>query len=170
MERRKSPRDAVVFRDKQLVVTRTFRPDGLRLVGAVDASNVEGVIGVLDSSFDGDASGRELHLDLTRLEFSDVSGIRALVVDPTVYEQLVQVLGGVGRSRVLRALVRYAISRDDEKGAARVIDEKNVPWPGTVADACTASSSARAAPLRQIDPRRGALLVDFISHSFQQNS
>ena len=51
----------------------------------------------------------------------------ALVVDPTVYEQLVQVLGGVGRSRVLRALVRYAISRDDEKGAARVVDDKNVP-------------------------------------------
>jgi phospholipid/cholesterol/gamma-HCH transport system substrate-binding protein len=51
----------------------------------------------------------------------------ALVVDPTVYEQLVQVLGGVGRSRVLRALVRYAISRDDEKGTARVVDEKNVP-------------------------------------------
>jgi len=51
----------------------------------------------------------------------------ALVVDPTVYEQLVQVLGGVGRSRVLRALVRYAISRDEGKGTARVIDEKNVP-------------------------------------------
>lgn len=51
----------------------------------------------------------------------------ALVVDPTVYEQLVQVLGGVGRSRILRALVRYAISHDDEKGAARVVDDKNVP-------------------------------------------
>ncbi len=51
----------------------------------------------------------------------------ALVVDPTVYEQLVQVLGGVGRSRILRALVRYAISRDDEKSAGRVVDEKNVP-------------------------------------------
>ena len=51
----------------------------------------------------------------------------ALVIDPTVYEQLVQVLGGVGRSRILRALVRYAISRDDEKGAGRVVDEKNVP-------------------------------------------
>ncbi len=79
MERRKNQRDAVVFRDKQLVVTRTYRPDGLRLVGAVDASNVEGVTGVLDSSFEGDGQGRELHLDLTRLEFSDVSGIRALV-------------------------------------------------------------------------------------------
>jgi phospholipid/cholesterol/gamma-HCH transport system substrate-binding protein len=51
----------------------------------------------------------------------------ALVMDPTVYEQLVQVLGGVGRSRILRALVRYAISRDDEKTAARVVDDKNVP-------------------------------------------
>lgn len=51
----------------------------------------------------------------------------ALVVDPTVYEQLVQVLGGVGRSRVLRALVRYAITRDDDKTAARVVDDKNVP-------------------------------------------
>ncbi len=52
----------------------------------------------------------------------------ALVVDPTVYEQLVQVLGGVGRSRILRALVRYAISRDDDKSVGkRVIDEKNVP-------------------------------------------
>jgi phospholipid/cholesterol/gamma-HCH transport system substrate-binding protein len=51
----------------------------------------------------------------------------ALVVDPTVYEQLVQVLGGVGRSRILRALVRYAISRDEEKGTARIVDENNVP-------------------------------------------
>lgn len=51
----------------------------------------------------------------------------ALIVDPTVYEQLVQVLGGVGRSRILRALVRYAISRDDDKSAARVVDDKNVP-------------------------------------------
>jgi phospholipid/cholesterol/gamma-HCH transport system substrate-binding protein len=51
----------------------------------------------------------------------------ALVVDPTVYEQLVQVLGGVGRSRILRALVRYAISRDEDKSAARVVDDKNVP-------------------------------------------
>ncbi len=51
----------------------------------------------------------------------------ALVVDPTVYEQLVQVLGGVGRSRILRALVRYAISRDEDKSVGRVVDEKNVP-------------------------------------------
>ncbi len=51
----------------------------------------------------------------------------SLIMDPTVYEQLVQVLGGVGRSRVLRALVRYAISRDGEQGVARVVDADNVP-------------------------------------------
>ena len=75
------------------------------------------------------------HLDAASGDLAAMTGymkagqgtLGALVVDPTVYEQLVQVLGGVGRSRILRALVRYAISRDDEKGAGRVVDEKNVP-------------------------------------------
>src|SRR5262249_33572928 len=49
--------------------------------------------------------------------------IGALVKDPTVYEQLVQILGGVGRSRLLRALVRFAISRDVEPVRGRVVDE-----------------------------------------------
>jgi phospholipid/cholesterol/gamma-HCH transport system substrate-binding protein len=49
----------------------------------------------------------------------------ALVQDPTVYEQLVTILGGVERSRVLRMLVRYAISKDDVKeGQQRVVDTK----------------------------------------------
>ena len=79
LERRRKPRaaDRVVFRDSQLVVTRTFRPPGLRLVGAVDASNVEALKDVLAAA---PADGAvEVHLDLTRLEFSDVSGIRAVV-------------------------------------------------------------------------------------------
>jgi phospholipid/cholesterol/gamma-HCH transport system substrate-binding protein len=44
----------------------------------------------------------------------------ALVQDPTVYEQLVTILGGVARSRVLRALVRFAISSSDTKVARHV--------------------------------------------------
>jgi phospholipid/cholesterol/gamma-HCH transport system substrate-binding protein len=64
---------------------------------------------------------------MTRYMKAGQGTLGALVMDPTVYEQLVQVLGGVGRSRILRALVRYAISRDDEKSTARVVDEKNVP-------------------------------------------
>lgn len=35
--------------------------------------------------------------------------VGALLVDPTVYERLVTILGGIERSRVLRAVVRYAI-------------------------------------------------------------
>ena len=50
----------------------------------------------------------------------------ALVQDPTVYEQLVTILGGVGRSRVLRALVRYAISKSETKEARKVSE----PPPG----------------------------------------
>jgi len=44
----------------------------------------------------------------------------ALLQDPTVYEQLVTILGGVGRSRVLRALVRYAISKDESREAKKL--------------------------------------------------
>lgn len=35
--------------------------------------------------------------------------IGALLVDPTVYERLVTILGGIERSRILRAVIRYAI-------------------------------------------------------------
>jgi phospholipid/cholesterol/gamma-HCH transport system substrate-binding protein len=52
----------------------------------------------------------------------------SLIVDPTVYEQLVNVLGGVQRSRILRAVVRYAISRDEGKRAGKEI---NTPELGT---------------------------------------
>jgi anti-anti-sigma factor len=78
-DRRRSARNEVVFRDKQLVVTRTFRPEGLRLVGSVDASNVDGLTHVLETSFTEDGGDHAVHIDLTRLEFTDVSGIRALV-------------------------------------------------------------------------------------------
>jgi phospholipid/cholesterol/gamma-HCH transport system substrate-binding protein len=44
------------------------------------------------------------------------------IIDPVAYQQLVTILGGVSRSRVLRALVRYAITQDDGQGTARVVD------------------------------------------------
>jgi phospholipid/cholesterol/gamma-HCH transport system substrate-binding protein len=66
--------------------------------------------------------------DMTRYVKSGQGTVGALIVDPTIYDQLVSVLGGIGRSRILRALVRYAIARDDEPGNAhRVVDRKNVP-------------------------------------------
>lgn len=43
----------------------------------------------------------------------------ALLVDPSVYEDLKMVLGNVERNRALRALVRYSIRRDETTGTVR---------------------------------------------------
>lgn len=79
MERRRSSsnRDHA-YQDKQLVVTATVRPVGLRFVGAVDTSNVEAVRRVLDTTLK-QHPDVDVHIDVSGLEFADVSGIRALV-------------------------------------------------------------------------------------------
>jgi phospholipid/cholesterol/gamma-HCH transport system substrate-binding protein len=46
--------------------------------------------------------------------------IGALLVDPSVYEDLKVVLGNVERNDVLRALVRYSIKQDERKPAVQV--------------------------------------------------
>ncbi len=46
----------------------------------------------------------------------------ALLVDPSVYEDMKLVLGNVQRNDVLRALVRYSIKQDEAKPAAVVQD------------------------------------------------
>jgi phospholipid/cholesterol/gamma-HCH transport system substrate-binding protein len=72
--------------------------------------------------------------------------IGALIMDPTIYDQLVSVLGGIGRSRILRALVRFAIARDDERGVAqRVIDERNIPHVKAPPRSAVAAPPARPA-------------------------
>jgi anti-anti-sigma factor len=84
MQRRKKGTDrrrgssGEAYRDKQLVIWRIARPSGLRLVGEVDAFNVGRVAEILASSLNGQ-SGRDVHIDLSLLEFVDVSGVRALV-------------------------------------------------------------------------------------------
>ena len=68
--------DGPLYADKHLVVTRTETPFGLRFAGEIDISNSDAVGQVLRAIFpDGDSP----HLDLSRLSFCDVSGIRALV-------------------------------------------------------------------------------------------
>jgi phospholipid/cholesterol/gamma-HCH transport system substrate-binding protein len=54
----------------------------------------------------------------------------ALVQDPTVYEQLVTILGGVARSRILRALVRFAISKSEQHEAQHLQAKQPAPPPG----------------------------------------
>ncbi|HEY8038608.1 MAG TPA: MlaD family protein [Polyangiaceae bacterium] len=46
--------------------------------------------------------------------------IGALLVDPTVYEDLRSAIGNVERNEVLRALVRYSIKADEQKATPRV--------------------------------------------------
>jgi phospholipid/cholesterol/gamma-HCH transport system substrate-binding protein len=46
----------------------------------------------------------------------------ALLVDPSVYEDLKMLLGNVQRNQTLRALVRYSIERDDGPPGVKVVD------------------------------------------------
>jgi anti-anti-sigma factor len=65
-----------VYSDRQLIVTRTREPVGLMFTGEIDLTNSAAVAETLAGEFPplGDA-----HLDLRRLQFCDVSGIRVLV-------------------------------------------------------------------------------------------
>jgi anti-anti-sigma factor len=68
----------LAYRDKQLVVWRIPRPTGLRLVGAIDAFNVHQVEEILASALNG-GTDYDVHIDMSLIEFVDVSGIRAIV-------------------------------------------------------------------------------------------
>jgi phospholipid/cholesterol/gamma-HCH transport system substrate-binding protein len=46
----------------------------------------------------------------------------ALLVDPSVYEDLKVVLGNVERNRALRALVRYSVKQDEAARSVQVVD------------------------------------------------
>lgn len=46
--------------------------------------------------------------------------IGALLVDPSIYEDMKMVLGNVGRNDVLRALVRYSIKQDEKRPQVRI--------------------------------------------------
>jgi anti-anti-sigma regulatory factor len=79
-----------VYVDKQLVVSRTSAPAMLSIAGTIDRNNADAVAAALIAELHrtGDVSTElsdaitgsvDLNLDLSRLEFSDVTGIRALV-------------------------------------------------------------------------------------------
>jgi anti-anti-sigma regulatory factor len=65
-----------MYADKQLVIRHTEAPNGLSFTGVIDLFNVDSVAESLNSALDGEG---DLHIDVSRLEFCDVSGIRALV-------------------------------------------------------------------------------------------
>jgi anti-anti-sigma regulatory factor len=96
-----------VYADKQLVIVRNGSPGTLSIAGAIDYYNAESVAAVVAGELAAGSrrahelsgavsSNGDLHVDLSRLEFSDVTGIRALV---QVAEN-----AGDGRRLVLRGL------------------------------------------------------------------
>jgi anti-anti-sigma factor len=68
--------DGPVYADKHLVVTRTENPDGFRFAGEIDITNSDAVMQSLRLAL---SDAGDPHLDLSRLSFCDISGIRALV-------------------------------------------------------------------------------------------
>ena len=96
-----------VYSDKQLVIVRTGSPGELSITGAIDYYNADSVAAVVAGELadgtdratelsDTMSGNGDLHIDLSRLEFTDVTGIRALV---QVAEN-----AGDGRRLVLRGL------------------------------------------------------------------
>jgi anti-anti-sigma factor len=67
--------DGPVYADKHLVVTRTQSRVGLRFAGEIDITNSDAVTQAVRLAL---ADTGDPHLDLSRLSFCDISGIRAL--------------------------------------------------------------------------------------------
>ena len=81
---------AEVYADKQLVITRDGAPSRLIISGAIDFYNADAAAAALtrelhaivpgaDGLSDAISGNGDLHIDVSRLEFTDVTGIRALV-------------------------------------------------------------------------------------------
>ncbi len=79
-----------VYADKQLVITRAGSPSRLTVSGAIDFYNADAAAAALarelravvpgaDGLADAISGNGDLHIDVSRLEFTDVTGIRALV-------------------------------------------------------------------------------------------
>lgn len=100
--------------------------DGAQVVNNVSraAAAVGRVAGQVEGSHvvpNLDRSSRDLAQILAYVR-SGNGTLGAVIADPTVYNQLVDVLGGIQRSRLLRALVRYSLSKEDKKREARPVD------------------------------------------------
>lgn len=91
----------------------------------------------------GDPSSKEMMGNLTAMsaDLRDmVAGMKAgkgtlgaLLVDPSIYEDIKVLLGNVDRNRSLRALVRYSIQRDETQPKVEVSDPEKPPAAGAPA-------------------------------------
>jgi phospholipid/cholesterol/gamma-HCH transport system substrate-binding protein len=65
--------------------------------------------------------------------------VGALLVDPSVYEDIKLVLGNVDRNKALRALVRYSIKQDQKTPSVQVTDPAPAKSPPSASGAARAS-------------------------------
>lgn len=63
----------------------------------------------------------------------------ALLVDPSVYEDIKTLVGNVERNQVLRALVRYSIKQNEQRPSADVTDKGPSPSPSPAPQAAGAA-------------------------------
>lgn len=70
----------------------------------------------------------------------------ALLVDPSVYEDVKMVLGNVQRNRALRALVRYSIKTDGAMSSVEVADPESKSTNSSQAAGTIVSSEAPTSP------------------------
>jgi phospholipid/cholesterol/gamma-HCH transport system substrate-binding protein len=116
------------------------------------ATTLEGIRkgnGLAHSVLYGDDSTQQLIGDLNAITHDVreiVQGVRAgkgtvgaLMVDPSVYEDIKMLLGNVERNKTLRALVRYSIERDQKPAPVEVKD----PGAREGAPAATTRSSGK---------------------------
>jgi phospholipid/cholesterol/gamma-HCH transport system substrate-binding protein len=91
----------------------------------------------------GDVSGMSQDLRAMVSDMRQGKGtLGALLVDPSVYEDLKMLLGNVQRNQALRALVRYSIQKDDGTPGVEVVD------PGPAQEARESSGEASPAASR----------------------
>ena len=110
------------------------------LFGASDGDSV------LGNQLAGDLSGMSTDLRGMVADLRQGKGtLGALLVDPSVYEDLKMLLGNVQRNQALRALVRYSIQRDDGPAGVQVVDPDAEEKKGVAATPVTHGSKAASA-------------------------
>jgi phospholipid/cholesterol/gamma-HCH transport system substrate-binding protein len=127
------------------------------------ATTLEGIRngnGLAKSVIYGDDATQQLISDLNKITADAreiMAGIRAgkgtigaLMVDPSVYEDVKLLLGNVQRNKALRALVRYSIQRDEKIQPVEVKDPASAPAAGaknaSPGGAAAASEAGRVGP------------------------
>ena len=108
-------------------------PDGRQLINNIARASKN--IGDAAADLHGSkvvANAEQVTKDLAELTAYTKQGkgsLGALLMDPLAYDRLVTILGGVERSRILRAVVRYAIGKGEGTQAGQTIDGPPVLLP-----------------------------------------